>query len=198
GPSLITLDLDGSDDAVHGQQAFAFYNGHYGRWCFIPNFAFVSFDDDPEFYLVHARLRPGNSHPVRGAVPLVRRLVKNLRRKFPSARIRIRMDAGFAAPGVFDALDKLNVEYLVAIPSNPALLESAKPFLAAARELAKASGQTANVFGDFEYGARTWSAPRRIIVKAEVVAFLGREFRDNPRFVVTNLAQRPRRVYEIY
>jgi Transposase DDE domain group 1 len=197
-PHLITIDFDGSEDRTHGQQALAFFNGHYGSWCFIPNFAFVSFDEDPELYLVHARLRPGNSPPARGAVPFLRRFVKQLKRKFPGARIRVRMDAGYATPVVFDALDRMKVEYVVAMASNSVLLAEAEPFLAQARAKASQTEQSVKVFGDFEYCSKTWNHPRRVIVKAEVVAFSGRELRDNPRFVITNLGQRPQRVYEIY
>jgi len=197
-PHLITIDVDGSEDRTHGQQAFAFFNGHYDSWCFIPNFAFLSFDEDPELYLVHARLRPGNSPPARGTIPFVRRIVNQLKRKFPGARIRVRMDAGYATPAVFDSLERLKVEYIVAMGSNSVLLRKAEPFLAEARVEAKRTDQSARVFGDFEYSTKNWSHPRRVIVKAEVVAFSGRELRDNPRFVITNLGQRPRRVYEIY
>ena len=63
----------------------------------------------------------GLSRESRGTVALLRRTVGRLRRTFKKARIRVRLDAGFACPQVFDVLEELRVEYLVAMPENSAL-----------------------------------------------------------------------------
>ncbi len=115
---LVTIDLDPSVDPTHGQQPLAFFNGHYDRWCSLPMFGFLSVDGDPEQYLFHARLRPGLAKEARGTVALLRRTVKRVRRAFKKARIRVRLDAGFAYPQIFEVLEELRVEFVVAIPAN--------------------------------------------------------------------------------
>jgi len=197
-PSRITIDLDGTDDTTHGQQVFSFFNGFYGSWCFQPLLAFLSFDDDREQYLVHARLRPGNAAPARGVIPVLRRLIKALRRKFPSSQIQVRLDAAYATPAILNLLEESGTAYVIAMAANSVLLQQAEPFLAIARSRAAREKKSVQEFGEARYQAQTWPLARRIIIKAEVVTFQERDPRDNPRFVITNLRDRPRRVYEIY
>ena len=197
-PRLITIDLDPSVDPTHGQQAFSFFNGHYDTWCFLPMFGFLSIDGDPEQYLFHARLRPGLAKEARGTIALLRRTVQKLRRAFPKARIRVRMDAGFAYPQIFDVLEELGVEYLVAMPENSVLTERASAHMLAARAVAKIFESTTTHYGEGRYQARTWPRERRVIFKAEVVHVEGKEDKDNARFVITNLHHGPERLWEIY
>jgi len=82
----ITIDMDPADDPTHGQQELAFYNGHYGNWCYLPMVTNVTFGDESEQYLVAAVLRPGNAHASKGAIGMLRRLVGKLRQAFPKAR----------------------------------------------------------------------------------------------------------------
>jgi hypothetical protein len=116
---------------------------------------------------------------------------------FPQARFRVRLDAGFAAPEVFDFLDEQgDVEYAVAMGKNRILLRRAGKHMAQARRLSKASQQTEHVYAQTLYAAKTWPRRRRIIIKAEVTCHPGRNPKDNPRFVVTNMTRTPRWVYE--
>jgi len=196
---LITIDLDPTDDPTHGQQDFSFFNGHYDSWCFLPLLGFLSFDDDPEQYLFHARLRPGNATATRCVAPLLRRTVARLRRCFPRARIRVRLDGGFAHPRLFDLLEELRVEYLVAMPGNSRLIERAEPRMRLVRHMANLTGHTLHIFDECIYQAKSWSVARRVIIKAEVVCHPGREPKDNARFVVSNLDRMgPERIYQLY
>lgn len=196
---LVTIDLDPSCDPTHGQQEFAFFHGKYGTWCFLPQFGFLTIDDGTEQYLFHARLRPGNARCYRGAVPLLRRTVARVRRCFPKAKIRVRLDAGFAVPSIFEALDELRVQYLVSMSSNSALEKAADPWMEEARSMTEDSGETTTLFcEDPYYKARSWKRHRRVVMKAEVLQYPGREPKDNLRCVVTNLRHRPQTVYEIY
>ena len=197
-PRLITIDLDPTDDPTHGQQQFAFFNGHYGNWCYLPLAGFVSFDDDPEQYLVAAVLRPGNAHATHGAICVLRRLVAMIRERWPKARIRVRLDGGYATPAMFEWLEWLGVEYLVAMASNKRLDAIAEPQMRQSRREQKRTGETARRFGECRYAARSWDHQRRVIYKAEVVSLSGRPPRDNCRFVVTNLRHSPENVYNIY
>jgi hypothetical protein len=192
----ITIDLDPTDDPTHGQQEFTFFNGHYDTWCYLPVVATVTFDDEPEQYAVAAVLRPGNAPASRGACGLLRRLIRQLRAAFRSPVIRVRLDGGFATPTVFTFLEAQQVEYVVAMASNARLEKRARRLMGKARLRSKATGQTAHLYGETRYAAKTWKHKRRVIIKAEVVRHPGRDPKNNPRFVVTNLSGAPRTVYE--
>jgi hypothetical protein len=194
----ITIDLDPTDDPTHGQQELSFFNGHYDTWCYLPVVATLTFNAERTQHLVTAVLRPGNAHATLGAIGILRRLLAKLRVAFPYATLRVRLDGGFATPALFAFLDAEGVEYLVAMASNVKLEKRIRRLLGRARVQSKATGQSAQVFGETRYAAKSWKRKRRVIMKAEVVRLAGRDPRDNPRFVVTNLAQSPRRVYEIY
>jgi len=193
----ITIDLDPSDDPTHGAQQLSFFNGHYDTWCYLPVLAFLTFGEEAEQYLVAAVLRPGNAPASRGAVGILRRLTGRLRRAFPRAVLRVRLDGGFATPEVFDFLDgEPGLEYLVNMASNAVLERRAQPALRQARRLSEKSGQTEHVYGECGYAAKSWPRRRRVVYKAEVVRAVGKEPKENPRFVVTNLKQNPQWVYE--
>jgi len=195
----VTIDLDPTDDPTYGQQEFSFYNGHYRNWCYLPMVATLTFNGEAEQYAVAVVLRPGNAPASRGAVGLLRRLLTKLRGAFPKARLRVRLDGGFATPQVLDFLDDAGVEYLVAIAKNSRLEPRGRRLLGRARRIARQTGKTARFYGETRYAARKWRCgKRRVIYKAEVVRLAGREPKDNLRFVVTNLRQSPRRVYQIY
>ena len=192
----ITIDLDVTDDPTHGAQQLTFFHGHYDTWCYLPLLAFLTFDDEPEQYLCAALLRPGNAATAVGARALIGRLCGLLRQAFPRARLRVRLDGGFANPALLDRLDAERVEYVVGMAENAVLAQHAAPLMIDAQAEAARTGATAHVYGDTRYAARSWSTERRIIIKAEVVRLAGREPRDNPRFVITNLRQTPRWIYE--
>lgn len=193
----ITIDLDATDDPTHGAQQLTFFNAHYDSWCYLPLLAFLTFDDEGEQYLCAALLRPGNVAASRGALGILRRLLALLRIAFPTARLLVRLDGGFATPEILDFLDaEPRLDYVVAMAENSRLRPLAEPAMVVARAHSEASGQTAHVYTDARYAARTWARQRRVVIKAEVVRLPGRVPRDNPRFVLTNLRQSPRCVYE--
>ena len=193
----ITIDLDPTDDPTHGAQQLTFFNGHYDCWCYLPLLAFLTFDDESEQYLCAAMLRPGNAPATAGAVGLLRRVIDLLRVAFPKARFLVRLDGGYAAPEVLDVLDaEPCLDYVVAMAQNAVLTRHAESAMVEARTLSDTSGQTEHVYTETRYAARTWPRERRVVIKAEVVCLPGREPRDNPRFVITNLRPTPRFVYE--
>jgi hypothetical protein len=194
----ITIDLDPTDDPTHGQQAFSFFNGHYDTWCYLPLVATLTFNDETEQYLVAIVLRPGNSPAKHGACGLLRTLLQHLRRAFPGAAFRVRVDGGFAGNDWLDVLERQRVEYVVGLASNARLVRCAERLLGEAYGLSKYSGRTEHVFGETLYAARSWAHRRRVIIKAEVVRLPGRDPRCNPRFVVTNLREAPATVYALY
>jgi hypothetical protein len=192
----ITIDLDPTDDPTHGAQQLTFFNGHYDSWCYLPLLAFVTFNDEAEQYLCAAILRPGNAPATRGARGTLIRLLDMLRVAFPRTRFLLRLDGGFATPEILDRLDaEPGLDYVVAMAENAVLTRAAEPAMVAARTQSEASGQTAHVYTEARYAAKTWPHQRRVVIKAEVVRLPGREPRDNPRFLITNLRQTPRFVY---
>ena len=193
---LVTIDLDVTDDPTHGAQQLSFFNSHYDTWCYLPVLGFLSFNDEKEQYLCAAVLRPGNAAASRGAIGILWRILKRVWAAFPKARVRVRLDGGFADPLLLDFLDTMGVEYVVAMAKNAVLNRLAEPKMEEARQLSGASGQTEHVYGEGCYRADSWLTPRRIIFKAEVVRGEGKEAKDNPRFVITNLKQSPQWIYE--
>ena len=195
---LITIDLDPTDDPTHGAQQLTFFNWHYDTYCYLPVVGFLTFDHEAEQYLVTAVLRPGNVSGSAGAVGILRRLIERVTQAFPDARIRVRLDGGFAAPEVLYFLDcEPKVEYAVNVGANAVLKGKAEAAMKHARRHAKISEQTEHVYGECQYRTRkTWPWKRRVIYKAEVVRAKGKEPKDNPRFVVTNMKQSPQWLYE--
>jgi hypothetical protein len=192
----ITIDLDPTDDPTHGAQQLTFFNGHYDSWCYLPMAGFLTFNEEPEQYLFAYVLRPGNVGAAVGALGILSRLVPKLRAAFPRARLRVRLDGGFAAPEIFAFLEREGIEYVVAMAKNKVLERRAARLMGTARRLSRESGETAHLYSETRYAAGTWDRHRRVIIKAEVVRHPGRTPKDNPRFVVTNLKQSPRHLYE--
>jgi hypothetical protein len=188
----ITLDLDSTDDPTHGQQPLSFFNAHYDSYIYFPLLVF-----DGEGRLAAMRLRPGNAGNSRYATPLMARLLRKLKARFPRARVLVRADGGFCTPRFLHAIEHLDAEltdvrYVIGLPHNSRLIGLAHaPMQEAARE-ALATGQTTRRFAAFWYATRNWARKRRVIVKAEHVGD-----KANPRFVVTTVDERdPRSVYE--
>jgi hypothetical protein len=188
----ITLDLDSTDDPTHGQQPLSFFNAHYDSYIYFPLLVF-----DGEGRLAGMRLRPGNAGNSRYATPLMARLLRKLKARFPRARVLVRADGGFCTPRFLHAIEHLDAEltdvrYVIGLPHNSRLIGLAHaPMQEAARE-ALATGQTTRRFAAFWYATRNWARKRRVIVKAEHVGD-----KANPRFVVTTVDERdPRSVYE--
>lgn len=195
----VTIDMDPTEDPTHGHQQLALFNGHYDSWCYLPQLLFVSFDDEPEQHLVGAMLRGGRAPATEGAIPMLKRLLPRLREAFPQARLRIRLDGGFAGPEMLDFLEQEKLEYLVAIGRNSVLSRRIEPLMKRVRRATKQSGATETEFGETSYAAQSWrKKQRRVIMKAEVVRLEGRSPRDNARFVVTNLRHAPEHVYQVY
>jgi len=193
GTTEVVFDLDSTDDPTHGQQPFSFFNAHYDGYIYFPLLVF-----DGEGRLAGFRLRPGNAGNSRYAAPLMTRLVRKLKARFPQARVLVRADGGFCTPRFLDAMEHLgaelaNVRYLVGLPQNSRLLGLAQAPMQEAEQEARAAGETTRRFATLWYASRNWSHKRRVVVKAE---HLGDK--ANPRFVVTNVDERnPRTVYEM-
>ena len=115
----VTIDLDPTDGPTHGAQQLSFFNGHYDTWCYLPVVGFIGFNDEAEQYLFTAVLRPGNAPAVRGAIGILRRILRLIYSYFPQAPMLVRLDGGFAHPQLLDFLDtQRKVDYVVAMGLN--------------------------------------------------------------------------------
>jgi hypothetical protein len=195
----ITIDLDPSDDPVHGSQEGVAYNGHYRAHCYLPLFAWVSFGDEPEQVAVAALLRSGCSPPTEGCFWLLRQLIGRLRRLFPKARLRVRLDGGFSRPDLYEYFEAEGLEYLVGIGQNSKLKAAAADLVHDAWSGYEREQKTVAYFGETHYAARSWRRiERRVVIKAEIVSHPGRLPRENVRFVVTNLGYEAEQLYQLY
>ena len=165
--TVVVLDLDATDDPTHGQQAFAFFNAHYDHHVLLPVLMF-----DGEGRLVSLRLRPGNAGAYRYTLPMVERVIRRLKARFPDVQVGVRGDGGFAAPRFLDGLERLDAElggidYLIVMPTNKVLERCRLPAMVQAWLQHRATGKAARVFTAFPYAAKSWSRRRHIVAKAE-------------------------------
>lgn len=195
----VIIDLDATDDPTHGGQQYSLFNGFYDKYCYLPLLGFLTFNDEAEQYLCAAMLRPGTASGQLGTIGMLRRIIRSLRDAWPKIRIVVRLDAGFAAPELFDFLDaQSNLGYVVGFPSNAVLERRVAEAMTRVRRHAKERYKTCREYGHRFYAARSWRQERRVVYKAEVVHHPGRDLKDNTRFVVAKLPMLPRRVYEFY
>ena len=192
-PRRLVLDLDATDDPIHGRQEGRFFHGYYDCYCYLPLYIFCG------DHLLAAKLRRSNIDASAGAVTEVARIVDRIRTRWPRIKIVLRADSGFAREELMAWAEANRVDYIFGLARNPRLVEHIHADLAWAEHEAQASGRSARRFADFRWITRdSWSRRRRVVAKAEWMP--GRAERGaNPRFVVTSLPASQvdaRRLYE--
>jgi hypothetical protein len=177
-PDKIWLDLDATDDPLHGTQEGRFFHGYYGHYCYLPLYIFWGEE------LLCARLRPSNIDACEGSVEELKRIVAQIRQRWPEVEIIIRGDSGFCREEIMAWCEANNVDFVLGLAKNKRLLKmSLKPRIRAQQAFLD-SGKAARAFDEFSYRTRdTWSRARRVVVKAEHLAKGA-----NPRYVVTSLS----------
>jgi len=176
-PKQIILDLDSTDDPLHGNQEGRFFHGYYGHYCYLPLYIFCG------EHLLCARLRPANIDGAAGSLEELARLVKQLRQAWPEVRIIVRGDSGFCREELMAWCEANQVHFVVGLAKNDRLRAEIAAELAQAAEQYQRTGQAARIFKEFSYQTReSWSRARRVVAKAEHL-----EKGANPRFVVTSL-----------
>ena len=177
-PDSITLDLDATDDPLHGDQQDRFFHGYYGGYCYLPLYIFS------DRHLLSALLRPANIDASAGALEQVQRIVTRLRGVWPEVKILLRADSGFARETLMAWCEENQVEDLFGLTRNSRLEVAIRPELAQAKTLADQLQQPVRIFTDFRYRTlKSWSRQRRVVAKAEVL-----DRGPNPGFVVTALS----------
>jgi hypothetical protein len=188
-PRQIVLDLDATDDVLHGQQEGRFFHGYYDSYCYLPLYIFCG------RHLLAAKLRRSNIDASAGSVEEVARIVAQLRAKWRKLRILLRADSGFAREPLMEWCEANRVDYVFGLARNSRLVGEIEAELAQAEGESARTGRPARRFKDFQWTTRgSWSCRRRVVAKAE---WTGGE--ANPRFIVTSLGRheiKGRRLYE--
>ena len=185
----ILLDIDSTDDPTHGQQQFSFFNGAYHQHMYHPLLVF----DRHTGCLLSVRLRPGNASSHARILPMLLRLVPRLQQAFPGVRIKLRGDAGFALPLLYEFCEFFGIQYALGLPANQVFQRRAQPLQKKLARRYRRTGVPQRSYSSFRHRAGSWSHQRRICYKAEHTA-VG----TNLRFVITNLPGRAGEVFAFY
>lgn len=178
-PESITIDLDATDDLIHGNQEGRFYHGYYGNYCYLPLYIFCG------DFLLAAKLRPSNIDACEGTVEELSRMISLIRLRWPKVKIIIRGDSGFCREEIMAWCEQNSVDYLFGLAKNNRLLGSIESQLKKAGKLYAKTGKASRVFRDFRYQTKkSWSCRRRVVGKAEWL-----KGGSNPRFVVTSISK---------
>ena len=188
-PNEIILDLDATDDPVHGEQEGRFFHGYYDCYCYLPLYVFCG------RHLLASRLRKSSMDAAEGATEEVARIVAQIRRSWPKVRILVRADSGFARDDLMAWCEANGVHFLFGLAKNERLVAKIASELDWAEAKSRRTGKPARLFKEFGWRTvRSWSRKRRVVAKAEFT-----KGEANPRFVVTSLKRadcKPKYLYE--
>jgi Transposase DDE domain group 1 len=178
-PRQIVLDLDATDDPLHGEQEGRHFNKYYDCYCYLPLYVFCG------RHLLAAKLRSASSDGFAGSTEEVRRIVDQIRGRWPSVRILVRGDSGFCREELMAWCEANGVDFVLGLAGNPRLHQQIEGELAMVEKLSRHSGEPARRFKSFQYSTLdSWSRPRRVVAKAQ-----WSEGEANPRYVVTTLGE---------
>ena len=178
-PDRIVLDLDATDDPLHGHQLGRFFNGYYDQYCYLPLYIFAG--DHP----LAAILRPSDVDASAGCLVHVARIVEQIRKRWPTVPIVLRGDSGFCRDYLMTWCEANGVDFLFGLPKNKRLLRILGGEMQSAKEQFEQTRVASRVFKEFEYRTqKSWHRMRRVVGKAEHL-----EKGANPRFVVTSLSK---------
>ncbi|HEX9073500.1 MAG TPA: IS1380 family transposase [Pseudolabrys sp.] len=177
-PRQIILDLDATDDPVHGEQEGRFFHGYYDCYCYLPLYVFCGRD------LLAAKLRRADRDAADGAVEEVARIVARIRTRWPRTRMMLRADSGFAREDLMAWCEANGVDFVFGLARNERLVAAIEAELERAIAKSRRTGRPERQFKSFMWMTRhSWSRKRRVVAKAEAT-----QGEANPRFIVTSLA----------
>jgi hypothetical protein len=176
-PELLTLDVDATHDPIHGKQEGRFFHGFYDCYCYLPLYVFCGED------LLLAKLRPANIDGAAGALEALQQIIAQIRKRWPSVRIRVRGDSGFCRDALLTWCENNEVDYLIGLARNGRLQQMIAGELEGVWRAAQGESRPVRTFCELDYQTRSsWSCSRRVLAKAEALPG-----KLNPRFVVTSL-----------
>jgi hypothetical protein len=187
-PREIVIDMDTTDDPVHGAQEGRHFSAYYGHYCFLPLYFFS------EGHVLLSRLLPGNADQRKAALPELSRIVRQIRAKWPLTRLIIRGDSGFCSDEIMSWCEGNGVDYVLGLAKNSRLVKMLTREMRKAERRFIKTRETQRIFRDMSYKTRrSWSRRRRVVAKAEHMAGGA-----NPRFVVTSLRSTERDARNLY
>jgi hypothetical protein len=187
-PDRIILDLDATDDPLHGNQEGRFFHGYYKSYCYLPLYIFC------QDHLLCARLRPSNIDASEGTVKELGRVIDRIRKHWADVTILIRADSGFCRQEIMSWCEENGVGYILGLAKNSRLKEIIKEDLIDAEIMYRKTGKASRIYHDFFYRTRkSWNKSRRVIGKAEYL-----KKGANPRFVVTSISEREVDAADVY
>ena len=161
-PKQIVLDLDATDDPLHGHQEGRFFHGYYDCYCYLPLYVFCG------RHLLAAKLRRSNIDASAGAREEVEWIIGHIRRRWPRVRVLLRADSAFAREELMAWCEANRVDYVFGLARNGRLVEAIAAEMAEAAAECRATGVPARRFKDFRWSTLdSWSRRRRVIGKAE-------------------------------
>jgi hypothetical protein len=176
-PEEIVLDVDATDDPLHGNQEGRFFHGYYMNYCYLPLYIFCG-----EF-LLGARLRPSNIDASEGTVQELERIVTQIRARWPRVKIIVRGDSGFCRDDIMSWCETREIDYVFGFAKNERLKAIIAEELKQAQRQYEETKEASRVFKDFRYQTReSWKQERRVVAKAEHL-----DKGSNPRFIVTSI-----------
>ena len=184
-PRELVLDIDATHVPLHGAQERAHFHYHYDNYCYLPLYVFAGQD------MLACVLRPSDREPAKVLSALIKLLAAKLRRAWPRVRLIVRADSGFCRPRALRRFDAWGIHYIIGFAKNPALINTCALAQEALIEQHRKVGGKQRWIGEFNYEARSWDRPRRVIARLE-----HDERGANPRFVVTSLDGDPQALYE--
>jgi hypothetical protein len=189
-PPEIVLDVDTTDLPLHGKQEGRFFHGYYDNYCYLPLYIFCG------DHVLCARLREANHDAAFGCLGEIKRIVMQLRAAWPQVKIILRGDSGFCRNELMSWSEANRVEFVFGMARNQRLRKIIGAQMHEATGQWSRTGKPARVFAEFPYRTKKtkkggWDRERRVVAKAEHI-----DGKENPRFIVTSLADEGRKLYE--
>ncbi len=178
-PKEIILDLDATDDLIHGAQEGRFFHGYYGNYCYLPLYIFAG------DFLLCAKLRTSDKDASKGSVEELQRIIERIRMRWPTVKLVLRADSGFARDEIMSWAEQNDVDFIFGLAQNSRLRGLIQAELETVKLEAEKTGKPARMFRELRYRTLdSWSRERRVVAKAEQLGD-----KSNPRFVVTSFSQ---------
>jgi hypothetical protein len=193
-PREIVIDLDSTDDEVHGHQQLRLFHGYYDEYCYLPLIVTAQADGGA-YWPLFSWLRPAVHGDRFQVATLLLGLIRKLRRAWPQTRLIVRADSGFQGEDLCRLCEDEGVEYVIGVARNPRLEAEIAWLMEAAHDLHELSNNpSVQLFSGFHYQAGPWRRTRRVVGKAEITPE-----GENRRFVVYNLREgSPEEAYKFY
>jgi hypothetical protein len=186
-PDRIVLDIDDTDDPVHGQQELALFNAHYGGYCFQPIKIFEAGSGKP----VAVLLRPGKRPAGEEIAKILRHVIGRIRKHWPKVKILMRGDSHYCSEQAMALLEASRCDYILGFAINSKLAEMAAPWREQCAVRRGPTTRKVRRLHQLSYRAREWSRPRKVIARVEAT-----DMGTDARFIVTNLEGRGKTLYE--